>query len=409
MPNPAHGHGPPPGSMPPPSSIPDNSLHRQNYAYASAPRTPDRWPLGTTDDQRQLQEQYRQQGKHFDQGNEPALQAHQLTSIPHLPAHTPQHHANYIPQPSPISSVPPAGPVSSFPPPTQTRTPPQVQPPPQSPRIIQSPPSASQQSQQPMTTTTTKTLPQSTPSFPTPTKEPTNPAPSTPAPTSLESQRVSALLELNRVLIQEVVALQELQKDNKSGTPASQTQPNPQQTSPPPAADASTTGTSQSKPDPSSSTKQQEVEANKNTTNPSTTDDTSTPAIDNKPTQPHHPQPNKPPSSKEYIGYMRRLQANLAYLASVADRHHKPGNAVPQYPAIMEAPDTAEAGGENNKAGKENMKDLYARLRELWPEYKGKPNTPGAAAGTGIATAKTTTTTTTPPMTAPAVTTTVAA
>ncbi|KAL8673649.1 MAG: hypothetical protein Q9168_001955 [Polycauliona sp. 1 TL-2023] len=395
MPNPATGHGPPPpGSMPPPSSIPDSALYRQNYAYASTgPGTPDRWPLATTDDQRQMQEQYRQQGKQSYQGNEPALQAHQLTSITSSPAQTPQHRPNYLPQPSPVSHVTP-GPVSSFPPTTQTRSPPHVQPPPQSPRTVNSPPSAtSQPSQQPMTTTTAKTLPQSNSPFPTPTKDPVTPASSAPVSVSLESQRVSALLELNRVLIQEVVALQESHKESKTGPSASQPRQKP---SPPPTNEASITATPQSKPDAVNPAK--EV----GETNSNTNDGTSTSAT-TKPTQPQpSQQQNKPPNSKEYIGYMRRLQANLAYLASIADRHNKPGNAGPQFPAIMEAPDTAEGGGEDNKAGKENMKVLYAKLRELWPDYvKGKANTPGgSAAGTAA------TTTTTTPISAPAATTT---
>ncbi|KAL9630605.1 MAG: hypothetical protein Q9204_004634, partial [Flavoplaca sp. TL-2023a] len=70
-----------------------------------------------------------------------------------------------------------------------------------------------------------------------------------------------------------------------------------------------------------------------------------------------------------------------------------PGNPGPPFPAIMEAPDTAEVGGEDSKGGKENMKELYAKLRELWPDYvKGKVNTPS---GTAVGTATTTTTITT--------------
>lgn len=111
---------------------------------------------------------------------------------------------------------------------------------------------------------------------------------------------------------------------------------------------------------------------------------------------------------------MRRLQANLAYLANVADRKHRPENPVPPFPAIMEAPvlpgsgvgnssgGTGEGDGENNKGGagaeghvkkedgpengggnkdsKEILKEMYTKLKELWPEYKGK-NGPAPAAG----------------------------
>ncbi|KAL8802011.1 MAG: hypothetical protein Q9182_004088 [Xanthomendoza sp. 2 TL-2023] len=263
-----------------------------------------------------------------------------------------------------------------------------------------------------MTSTTARPLPQSTPSFQTPTKEPANPSPFTSPSTSLESQRVTALLNLNRVLIQEVVLLQESQKENKSaGTSISNHQQTPQQASPSPAIGSSTTATPPTKSD----TAKPESEATTNTTNPPATDDASS---SSKPTQSQQPQPTKPPSSKEYIDYMRRLQANLAYLASVADRHHKPGNAVAPYPNYMEAPDLGpsavggkdgvEAGDVDGKGRKESLKELYAKLRELWPEYKGKANAPGTIAGTTAA-ATTTTTTTTPATSAPAPSTSVAA
>jgi hypothetical protein len=35
---------------------------------------------------------------------------------------------------------------------------------------------------------------------------------------------------------------------------------------------------------------------------------------------------------------MRRLQANLAYLAAIADRSHKPSSQIPPHPAIISAP-----------------------------------------------------------------------
>lgn len=35
---------------------------------------------------------------------------------------------------------------------------------------------------------------------------------------------------------------------------------------------------------------------------------------------------------------MRRLQSNLAYLAAIADRSHKPSSQIPPHPAIMSAP-----------------------------------------------------------------------
>src|SRR5438045_1996391 len=39
-----------------------------------------------------------------------------------------------------------------------------------------------------------------------------------------------------------------------------------------------------------------------------------------------------------YHRCMRRLQANLAYLAAVADRSHKPSAQIPPHPAFISAP-----------------------------------------------------------------------
>ncbi len=68
---------------------------------------------------------------------------------------------------------------------------------------------------------------------------------------------------------------------------------------------------------------------------------------------------------------MRRLQANLAYLASMAEhnsKHHsKPQNAIPPFPAIMDPPAVSEPDD-----GKEGLRDMYMKMRELWPEYKAK-------------------------------------
>ncbi|KAL9028626.1 MAG: hypothetical protein Q9196_003035 [Gyalolechia fulgens] len=345
VPNQAHGHGPS-GSMPPPSTIPDSSFHRQHYPHPSTPRTPDRWPLGGTDDQRQLQEQYQQQSQ------------------------PPPIHPNYH-HPPPFSSPPSAGPVSTFHPPSQHRTSPQIQPPPQSPS------STSQKSQQPMTATTAKPVPPSNLAASTPPADSARSAQPTTAQPTLEAQRVTALLELNCVLLEEVVKDQAAQKGIQS-------QPKPQQTSSPSNTDAV------SKSDPAAAPKQ-EMDST------TTTDDSKDTITTNKSTQPQSQPQNGPgqktPNTKEYVEYMRRLQANLAYLANVADRNHKPGSAVLLYPVIMEAPNfppsPAPSAPEKNESGekdaRENIKELYAKLRELWPEYKGKgtPTTQGAAAGMG--------------------------
>lgn len=254
-----------------------------------------------------------------------------------------------------------------------------------------------------MTATTAKPVVQTTP---TPAIQPPEPVKSNSnltASPNLESQRVSALLDLNRVLLQEVVALQNAKG---KGPNAPQPQQNPPKITPPPADDVNpTTAISKSKPDAAPPAKQEGEPDNNNnnttTTSPPIEESKNRPSTgpDQAPaqTQPQQ-QPSQTPNpkivaSKEYIEYMRRLQANLAYLASVADRHHKPGNAVPQFPAIMEAPNLplakeVDAGGKEEggdvKGSGNDLKEIYKRLRELWPEYKGKPTvtaTAGAAAG----------------------------
>lgn len=119
-----------------------------------------------------------------------------------------------------------------------------------------------------------------------------------------EKARVTTLLDINSMLLQEVV---NLQAAGKSGGP-------PQQQG---SQDANSTG-----PDPSS-------------------------------------EPPKSPAQKpspEYIECMRRLQANLAYLAAIADRAKKSGNVPPAAPAIMTPPPNLPS-----------MNEIYGKLNELFP------------------------------------------
>ncbi|CAL5874286.1 uncharacterized protein PFLUO_LOCUS8576 [Penicillium psychrofluorescens] len=60
--------------------------------------------------------------------------------------------------------------------------------------------------------------------------------------------------------------------------------------------------------------------------------------------------------SQEYIECMRRLQANLAYLATIADRAKKSGGVAPQAPAIMTPPPNLPV-----------VHELYGKLNELFP------------------------------------------
>ena len=62
---------------------------------------------------------------------------------------------------------------------------------------------------------------------------------------------------------------------------------------------------------------------------------------------------------------MRRLQSNLFYLAAVAERQVNPGDVL--YPAVMDCPPGHEGDGVKGK-----IREMYARLPELWPERRGK-------------------------------------
>lgn len=87
---------------------------------------------------------------------------------------------------------------------------------------------------------------------------------------------------------------------------------------------------------------------------------------------------------------MRRLQANLAYLAAIADRSHKPSSQIPTHPAIMAAPplmpkpqSTSAAStpasepkkdeleekdvSEDREARVETLKVQYKKLQDLFP------------------------------------------
>jgi hypothetical protein len=59
--------------------------------------------------------------------------------------------------------------------------------------------------------------------------------------------------------------------------------------------------------------------------------------------------------TREYIEYMRRVQANLAYLVMV-DRVNNPGGTALQAPAIMTPPTSLPA-----------VHELYAKLNGLFP------------------------------------------
>ncbi|KAF2822808.1 hypothetical protein CC86DRAFT_300092 [Ophiobolus disseminans] len=73
------------------------------------------------------------------------------------------------------------------------------------------------------------------------------------------------------------------------------------------------------------------------------------------------PEGDKPAPSKEYVDYMRRLQANLAFLAQNAEKNPKPGQQVQPGPAIMSIP-----------AAPADLVKLYQKLVDLFPGWKGQ-------------------------------------
>ena len=133
-----------------------------------------------------------------------------------------------------------------------------------------------------------------------------------------ERARVTVLLEINTHLLQEVVSLQ---AQGKAGSTSNQGQQSP--TSPTLATD------------PTSN-------------------------ITNSPGEPPRSAggtPQTKPPSQEYAECMRRLQANLSYLAAIADAKKKVNGSLPPGPAIMVPPPLLP-----------QVTELYKKLNELFPE-----------------------------------------
>lgn len=133
-----------------------------------------------------------------------------------------------------------------------------------------------------------------------------------------ERARVTVLLEINTQLLQEVVSLQ---AQGKAGSTTNQGQQSP--TSPTSATDPA---------------------------NPITNSPGEPPKSAGGTSQ------TKPPS-QEYAECMRRLQANLSYLAAIADAKKKANGALPAGPAIMIPPPNLP-----------QIVDLYKKLNTLFPE-----------------------------------------
>jgi hypothetical protein len=146
--------------------------------------------------------------------------------------------------------------------------------------------------------------------------------PQSPQSIAREKARVSVLLEINSHLLQEVVTLQARGKAGGSAAVLPQQSP--------------TQDVGASSPTPTSAT------------------DPSNP-LNNSPISATKPPGSKPPSH-EYIECMRRLQANLAYLAAIADAKKKAAGTIPATPAIMAPPIHLS-----------DVHDLYKKLNTLFP------------------------------------------
>ena len=145
----------------------------------------------------------------------------------------------------------------------------------------------------------TRAVPQPTPSL-------------SPASQARERARVSILLDINTVLLQEVVSLQAQGKAPVTSNPIQQS--------------------------PSSPTSE----------NPNS-------ALSGSPIDATNKGPKA--ASPEYAECMRRLQANLSYLASIADAKKKVNGVMPVGPAIMVPPPHLN-----------EVHDLYKKLNQLFPE-----------------------------------------
>lgn len=135
-----------------------------------------------------------------------------------------------------------------------------------------------------------------------------------------ERARVSVLLDINTHLLQEVISLQEHEKTASSAASGQQSPDSPI-----------------SATDPSNALNSSSDEPLKSAGG----------------TGSH---PARPPS-QEYADCMRRLQANLSYLAAIADSKKKANGALPYGPTIMAPPPHLS-----------QVHDLYKQLNSLFPD-----------------------------------------
>lgn len=201
----------------------------------------------------------------------------------------------------------------------------------------------------------------------TPTSEAAPSAPDTTSQASglsnLDQQRVDALLHVNNLLLHEVTVVQKagLKAPPQSPQPAAP----PASTSPQPktAAQIKSEGTTVT---PASTDGPTKVPSNGTfTTTPPTT---TTPATVAAPPLPQAAALNQ----RKYIEYMSRLKSNIMFLVSISDQTKD--KTRPPYPSHLEPPPPwLGSGKEEGDQQLESLRDGYARLRELWPDWKPPP------------------------------------
>ncbi|KKY29185.1 putative glutamine repeat protein-1 [Phaeomoniella chlamydospora] len=140
--------------------------------------------------------------------------------------------------------------------------------------------------------------------------------PLSPKSATREKLRVTILLDINSSLLQEIISLQ---AQGKAGLPG---QPSP---------------------------------TNEGSPNPATDPQSS---VSGSPIDPSKPGSTgvKQQPSQECADCMRRLQANLSYLAAVADRHKRAAATFPASPAIMTPPPHLQS-----------VRELYKKLNAVFP------------------------------------------
>lgn len=180
---------------------------------------------------------------------------------------------------------------------------------------------------------------------------------------SLDQQRVDALLQVNNLLLQEVTILQKV-----GFKPSPQS---PQQTAPPNTSPQATPAPPTSAGDPTSTAQNQNNSATKITPT-ITTPTTTTPTTATAPQQ-------QSLNTKKYVEFMTRIKTNIMFLVSISDQaKEKP--RLP-YPTHLEAPPLwLNPGNEEGDKQLDLLREEYARLRELWPDWKPEVRKPQVGA-----------------------------